>query len=216
MAVNAIAFVPICAFILHRPWVGCSSSTMSGCSVRAAHTASASFADGNTFSLFNSKTIIGWAVRAIFHGLFLSFLALNVLAPATFVSSRTTGDGGSTAPKDLTAVGTFILYVFLHSLCKITCLFIFCLIFFVQVLCHSVFRAFKWLLHIRHYSSCFDYRSLLGLCVRHVFGCSKRRPTSSLLLSGYFCRSLSAALLVVVSPGICRGECLHILFCMLF
>ena len=113
MAVNAIAFVPICAFILHRPWVSSNSGTTSGCSLRAAHTASSSYVDGNSFSLFNLKTVIGWAVRAIFHGFFLSLMALWVLAPATFVSSNVTGDGGAPAPKDVTAVGTFILYAIL-------------------------------------------------------------------------------------------------------
>ena len=115
-AVNAIAFVPICAFILHRPWVSSNSGTTSGCSLRAAHTASSSYVDGNSFSLFNLKTVIGWAVRAIFHGFFLSLMALWVLAPATFASSSVTGDGGAPAPKDVTAVGTFILYaiLFLH------------------------------------------------------------------------------------------------------
>jgi hypothetical protein len=120
-AVNAIAFVPICAFILHRPWVSSNSGTTSGCSLRAAHTASSSYADGNTFSLFNLKTVIGWAVRAIFHGFFLSLMALRVLAPATFASSSVTGDGGGSAPKDVTAVATFILYAIPFLYLKINC-----------------------------------------------------------------------------------------------
>jgi hypothetical protein len=110
MAVNVVAFVPICAFILHRPWVSSSSSSINGCSVDAAHSSPTSYADGNSGSLFNLKTTVGWACRAMFHGFFVSFMAMYVLAPSAYVGSRSTGMGGGTAAKDDTAVGTFILY----------------------------------------------------------------------------------------------------------
>jgi hypothetical protein len=114
MAVNVVAFVPICAYILHRPWVSGNSGTISGCSVDAAHSSAASYSEGNSFSLFNLKTTISWAIRAIFHGVFVSVVAMYVLAPSTFVSSQSAGDGGSAAAKDETAVGAFILYCPLH------------------------------------------------------------------------------------------------------
>ena len=110
MAVNVVAFVPICAFILHRPWVSGNNGAVSGCSVDAAHSSAATYAEGNTFSLFSVKTTIGWAIRAIFHGVFVSVIAMYVVAPSTFVSSQSAGDSGSAASKDETAVGTFILY----------------------------------------------------------------------------------------------------------
>jgi hypothetical protein len=109
MAVNVFAFVPICAFILHRPWASSSTANTSGCSVNAAHNSPACYPNGNTLSLFNLRTTIGWGCRAIFHGFLVSFMALCVLAPSTYVSSNFVGDGGSAAAKDDTAVGTFIL-----------------------------------------------------------------------------------------------------------
>jgi len=147
------------------------TSRSSGCSVQAAHESPASYTDGNSFSLFSPKTMAGWVFRAIFHGIFVACIALNVFAPATFIGSS--GSGGGSAARTDTAVATFILYRTPHTHTPnfttpnpLT---------FPQLLRHAVHCAAQRLLHLPHASSLHRHRRLHHRRVR-ALSCSWRPP----------------------------------------